>query len=485
MKNKICILLSVFFTINLNAQIIRKSFSLTSENSSVLSGNVINDVAVSRNSVWIGTNYLCRTNDNGQSWQIFSEKDGIGRGSVSAIAVSGDTVWVATAFDTLTALGSLIAGGGLAWSADNGNTWTWISQPIDSADVTEYSPTTTEINNPTYDIAISDSLVWIASFAGGLRKSSDMGKTWKVVTVDGNPFSPTKYYTHRVFSCMYDGKSLWVGTAGGVHKSDDGGKTWVTFNHQNQGKGISGNFVVALALQKTDRGPVVWAATVEAVDQDEYRAVSFTKDGGLTWHVCLQGEFAHNFAFYGNDVYVVTNSGLFKSSDYGEHWAVFPDITDFETGEGLFTEEFYSIDISNAGGIWLGTNDGLGYSFDNGVTWKVFRAFKSTSFDSEPETYAYPNPFSPFRHNRINGEGHVRFQYHITTPSYITVKVYDFSMNLVKVVAQDKYRVAEGDFSETWNGKNEVGDVVANGVYFYSVDIQGKGTFWGKVMVVD
>jgi len=450
-----------------------------------ISGNAINDIAVSGPRIWIGTNALCMTEDNGMSWHIYSEEDGIGRGSVSAIARKGDTLWVATAFDTTTSLGTYDAGGGLSYSLDGGDTWTWVPQPVDSQDVTGYSPTTTVINNLTYDIALTDSTVWIASFAGGLRKSGDMGKTWQVVTVDGNPFSAVSYYAHRLFSVMYDGSAIWAGSAGGVHKSLDGGKTWVTFSHQNQDQPVSGNFVVALAHQNTSRGPVVWAATVEAVDMGEYRAVSYTKDGGLSWDVCLNSTFAHNFAFSGDDVYVATSSGLFKSVDLGGRWAAFPFIRDRDTGEGVYSTEFYSVGAGPETGLWAGSGDGAAYSRDNGISWKVFRAFKSTGLGSQPETYAFPNPFSPYRHNQQDGDGHVRFQYNVSAPSAVTVKVYDYGMNLVRTVADEIYRPGAGDYAEVWNGRNELGDVVANGVYFYSVYIEGTGTVWGKVLVVD
>ena len=474
------------FTVQIaHSQILsKKAFRFENDPFPELKSNSITDiVVVDENTIWLGTGKgLSKTEDGGLTWKTYTNDHGLGKGGVSALAIKDSVIWVATAFDTIVMDEHVSAGGGLTYSTNYGETWTHIPQPEPGGDWTV-------IDNVTYDIAIMDSAIWIASFGGGLMKSLDMeGNNWIVRPPDAYNFNPDEYLNHRVFSLLAVGDTLWVGTAEGINVSYDADAEsieWVQFTHANQEQPISGNFVVAIALQEFEEKQVVWAATINAEGTDEVRAISKTENNGLTWDTFLEGKFTYGFAFYGNDVYVVTNSGLFKSSDYGEHWAVFPDITDFETGEGLFTEEFYSIDISNAGGIWLGTNDGLGYSFDNGVTWKVFRAFKSTSFDSEPETYAYPNPFSPFRHNRINGEGHVRFQYHITTPSYITVKVYDFSMNLVKVVAQDKYRAAEGDFSETWNGENEVGDVVANGVYFYSVDIQGKGTFWGKVMVVD
>ena len=105
--------------------------------------------------------------------------------------------------------------------------------------------------------------------------------------------------------------------------------------------------------------------------------------------------------------------------------------------------------------------------------------------NNTPPTYAYPNPFSPLRHNLYGGDGHVRFQYRAERTTRVTLKVYHFGMNLVKTVVDEKNRSGPGDYAEIWDGKNEVGDMVANGVYFYKLTLQGEGPLWGKVMVVN
>ena len=448
--------------------------------------NAINDIRIVGSDVWVATGRgLTWTGDNGETWTTTTRADGLGKGGVSALAVRDGVIWVATAFDTTTELGTFPAGGGLSYSTDDGQTWYWISQPVDPRDVTEYRPTTTHIQNLTYDIALTDSAVWIASFGGGLRRSTDFGETWEVVTVDGYPFDALGYLTHRVFAVIFDGEALWVGTAGGVHKSTDGGRTWTTFNHQNQSDGISGNFVVAIAHQRIDDKEIVWAATVEALGETEYRAVSKTEDGGLTWTVMLEGEFAHNFAVDDSTVYVATDNGLYKSLDLGKTWAAFPPIFDVETGEGIYTTEMNAVGVGSEHVLWVGSSDGLARSLDGGLSWTVFRAFRVPGVEGTPETYAYPNPFSPLRHNVMGGDGYVRFQYRTTGSTRVTVRVYDFGMNLVRTVVEEKDRFGSGDYAEVWDGRNDVGDMVANGVYFYKITLTGKNPLWGKVMVVN
>jgi len=447
-------------------------------------GNSVGSIVSQGQTVWVGASDLSRTDNDGESWTNINRGRGIGLGGIGAIAVRNDVIWISTILDSTTDLGTFDTGGGVGYSTDGGLTWTWFPQPVDSVDETRYKPTTTPIQNPTYDIALTPSEVWIASWAGGLRRSRDNGQTWQVITVDGLAFDALGQLTHRAFSIVADGDILWAGTAGGVHKSSDSGESWITFNHQNQDESISGNFVVALGVQDTPDRHIIWAATVEALGEDEFRAVSKTEDGGLTWQTMLHGEFAHNFAFDDSVVYVTTDRGLYKSIDYGDTWAVFPQIRDDRQDREMYTTKIYSALVDEGGALWVGGADGLARTADNGLTWTVFRSFPVTEQDGEPGTYAYPNPFSPMRHNLYDGDGYVRFQYHVSQETEVSLKVYDFGMNLVTTVAEGMVR-SPGDYAEVWNGRNDVGDMVANGVYFYQISMRGRDPLWGKVMVVN
>ena len=240
----------------------------------------------------------------------------------------------------------------------------------------------------------SDSTIWIASFGGGLRRSDDMGQTWQVVTTDGNPFNPLdELYglNHRAFSVLSENGNLWVGTAQGISKSADNGQTWERFTASNQEQPISGNFIVALGYQAYDNS--IWAATIEATDTSEVRAVSKTSNGGQTWEVMLEGNFAHNFGFDGTRVYVAADEGLFVSDNGGENWYKAGDIRSKESREELFFEEYYSVTVQNIGPdklLWIGTSRGLAMSKDNGNSWSIIPAFVSDKGKPVNKVYAYP-----------------------------------------------------------------------------------------------
>ncbi|MFC1565162.1 hypothetical protein ACFL6G_09520 [candidate division KSB1 bacterium] len=454
-----------------------------------LPGNGVSVIAVEGTRIWFGTGGgLSMSPDSGKTFIDFSNHSDIGKGGISAMAVSGNTVWVATGYDTLARVGGEMehvdAGGGLSWTSDHGSTWQHIKQPVDpnNPDSLGYEPTTTNIQNLTYDIAVHNGTIWIASWGGGLRKSSDNGVTWTVVTPDGLPFDVLPNHSHKAFSVISADNGLWVGTAGGIYKSADDGETWTNYTAQN-GSGISGNFITSLAEQKIPGKSVIWATTWSTNNPDEYYAVSRTSNNGLTWEVILEGERAHNFAFNGYEVFIVTDNGLKKSVDNGDTWGTFPWIYD-AAGEQILTTNYYDVEYYN-GLLLVGTADGLATTTSFGNLWNIFRAYETPGESGEPEVYAYPNPFSPSRHNYLGNDGHVRFQYKTDTNTEISITIYDFGMNLVRKVVENKSRAANGDYSETWNGRNEWGRIVANGVYFYKFQKSGEGVFWGKIIIIN
>ena len=103
----------------------------------------------------------------------------------------------------------------------------------------------------------------------------------------------------------------------------------------------------------------------------------------------------------------------------------------------------------------------------------------------EPRIYAYPNPFSPSVHNTLDGFGYVRFQYNTINDTRVTIKIYDFAMDFVTTVVEDIPRTSNGDFYEIWNGQDARGKQVDNGVYFYRLDLDGDGQYWGKLIVLN
>jgi len=498
----------------LDAQVIN-SFAISNSTSTPFPpSNVVNKIVPKGDTVWVGSGKGPTFSiDGGKSWRQFSSSETFDNKGVSAVTVQGSEIWISTTYITRPLDVAHQTGHGLHYSTDRGKTWTFISQPIDTGrvDTLLYGnnkiPTLNVIvavDNVTYDIALTQSTVWIASWAGGLRKSTNRGHSWERVILPPDNLdriSPTdtlrfalavvdkKLETdslignlnHRTFS-VYAGNdsTIWVGTANGINKSTDGGISWRKFNHQNQLKPISGNWVVGITEQLWGAKNILWAATINAVDPDEKRGVSFSSDGGETWGTALLGEWAHNIATRDSIVYVATDAGVYRSDDYGRSWIRSGTIYD------PLTLQRFASSVVNAVGVhgdtvWAGGLDGLAYTLDTrsspfGSNWKVFRTYQPVQ--ASGQTYSYPLPFSPASeavriHFSTSGK---------TAP--VTIRIFDFAMQPVTTLLQDAVRSGSIEHDEIWDGRDDRSRRVANGVYFYRVEVDGGEAQWGKIFVL-
>ncbi|MCU7496628.1 MAG: hypothetical protein HF314_01905 [Ignavibacteria bacterium] len=483
--------------------------------------NSINDILTVGDTLWLGTSRgLSRSTDKGATWTNYYGTEAFGSESISAIAYLNGVVWVSTAHSVEKDGQSLSEGGGLRYSTDNGNSWTVIPQPIDAPDdsVVVYGinrlralPVTVAVNNLSYDIALtsSPSTVWISSYAGGLRKSTDMGKTWQRVVLPpdrldsirptdtlnfslqpvAGKFGSESNLNHRVFSVIAAGSdTLYVGTAGGINRSTDGGVSWTKFTHQNQNSPISGNFVVALGSNGKTHS--VWAATWKAEEASEYYAVSYSTDAGNSWKTALQDEKVHNFGFKGPEVIAASDNGAYRAAYPWNQWLTPGTIVDKESNISLQPTAFYAA-ASQGDLVWLGTENGLASINETGSMWqgdwKLFYATQPLA--SADETYAFPNPFSP-------DVERLTIKYSTGgTRTNVTIRIFDFGMNLVKTVIQNAERgsslhAVEGQSGlingsiDYWDGRDENGKIVPNGVYFYRIDKGSGDPVYGKVIVL-
>jgi hypothetical protein len=474
--------------------------------------NSASDILVERDTIWFGTDKgLSQSIDGGMSFKNFANNPPFDSKGTSAIAMNDRIIWVAIATSFTQDNQSIPQGSGLDFSTDRGATWNYIPQPVDAGliDTIQYGinriktlDVTTTANNITYDLAVTSSTVWAANFAGMLRKSIDDGATWQRVVlppdVGADSISPNdtldfdlspasgkaglrENLNHRVFSVFASNDStIWVGTAGGINKSKDGGISWRKFSHQNQAAPISGNFVVAINEQRVGSSRILWAATVNAEASDEQRGVSYSSDGGLTWNTTLLGEFAHNIAIKDSIVYVATDAGLFRSSDYGNSWIKNGTVSDPTNTQRFSSTALYAVG-TQGDNVWIAGPDGIAFTFDSpaspfGAVWRVFRTYSPVG--TSPKTYSYPLPFSP-------GQGVVRIHYGLQGhDAPVTIRIFDFAMHPVKTLLQSATRSATIEQNETWDGLDNRNRRVANGVYFYSVQVGGLDPAWGKILVI-
>jgi hypothetical protein len=364
------------------------------------------------------------------------------------------------------------------------------------------------------DFAFSDSIAWVATHEG-LKRSTDGGETWDTFEIVDSASKeliiPSQFTSVCVVETGTD-KTIFAGTIDGLARSTDDGVTWevtkfaqsfkkavwagtaagifkfiynyrdtfdAALNYSSYFHGITGDWIVGLAVQEYQGRKVIWAATQITFSGND--GVSFSTDDGDSWQTTLLGDRAWNFAFDDTVVWTATSSGLKRSEDWAQNWDVFNFMKDRDevTRNQISSTEFTSVAIID-GEVWAGNVDGLVKSKDDGSTWDVVRTAVPIGSPGSETAYAYPSPFSPI----LQGGQITRIRHRPREDGPVTVKIYDFAMDLVITVVDGEHRNGGAEYDEPWDGRNEKGDLVANGVYFFKVEAAGGQTEWGKVVVL-
>jgi len=450
----------------------------------------------------------------------------IPRGGCPALATNEDVIAVSGVIDTL-ALGQYEPKGtGIGYFIYEEDTWHYKPQPVDPQDSPQYYTdnwggesfrrlaVTTAINNISYDLAISGNYIYSASWAGGIQRFDYTipDGAWQPIPLPmdsqtdlicGNVF-PDDYelnpndpgnggsHNHKGFSVYAVEDIIWVGTAGGINKGVVDGDCIDWKHYSSTSSGFSGNWVIGFAHQPFDNYTRLWAVTW-STGGTETNALSYTDDGGESWNISNRIEelnlMVYEISTQGDTVLASTDNGLYISID-GEYWEKFTRPQNF-VGEQLLSETTYS-SIKTENIVWVGTPDGLATTSDNGMTWDIHRFWKSTQnvIDIDDKFYAYPNPFYINDALVVEGVGHVRFVYFwdgLNNPDggfSPVIDIYDFAMELVIHLSDSHSAGSLGEGEIIWNGKNDWGDTVANGVYFCKLSL-GEEIYWTKVMVVN
>ena len=495
----------------------------TAANPTISSSNV-SDIITIGDTIWAGTGQgLSLSTDNGNTWKNFTNDQTFGTEGISAIGYYKGTFWAATAHDENTSQGPVPTGSGLRYTTDFGKTWTIIPQPVDndSDSVVVYGinhlhalAVTVPEQNVIYDMAFTPGTIWIATWAGGVRKARidslliDPSYKWQRVILPPDNLDSIKptdtldfCYTPvagkictednlnlRGFSVLaVNDSTVYAGTAGGLNKTTDANSeypSWIKFSHTNENNPISGNFVVALGYNKSNN--TVWAASWQAEGSSEFYGVSYTTDGGANWRTSLNGEKVHNFAFNDNQVIAPSDDGAFRTTDNGANWILPSSIVDANSGVSIASTTFYAAGFNN-NYVWLGADDGLARLAENPGSiwdgkWTVY--FASQPLSSTSSTYAYPNPFNP-------RTDILKIKYSTNGNDVpVTIRIFDFGMHIVRTVVQNATRGAThsidqaGGVVDYWDGLDDAGNMVPNGVYFYSVDAGSGKPIYGKIIVI-
>jgi hypothetical protein len=298
-------------------------------------------------------------------------------------------------------------------------------------------------------------------------------------------------HNHKGFSVLAYGDTVWVGTANGINRGilgENGCVDWLHYSHPTDN--LSGNWVLSIAKQEYNNERIIWAVTVNAVLPSEQRSVSFTRDDGESWEIveALKGERCHDISVQGTTVLIASDSGLWKTDDR-TNWDLIPpavEATPVSSNE-ILNNTVYAVaadsrDYFGNPLIWIGTPDGLARSYNSTAeNWQIYRA----EYDKD-ETYAYPNPFSPYSHNQLNSDGWVRFNTGAHTVQQVDMKIYNFAL---EEVYSEKFDWQTNPGAVKWNGRDNKGKLVSNGIYIVNLQFSENDNstiedHWVKLVIV-
>ncbi len=232
-------------------------------------------------------------------------------------------------------------GNGVMKSSDWGRTWKIVTDHL-----------VTEVLKVTIDPVSSNTIY--ASSAYGVFKSTDAGKTWK----EKNKGRKTPYAAHMII----EKKRILLATEEGIYVSYNKGESWSMF-------ALEGLGVRILVKSKADEN--VYAAGTE----DD--GVFISEDAGKTFvqrNEGLKSKTIYTVECDPNNAQVMYcggfESGIYKSNDMGKTWLQHDDPL---TGMNIHAIKVFPKD-SNI--VFTGTyNDGLFKSVDGGITWTDISGF--------------------------------------------------------------------------------------------------------------
>lgn len=80
-------------------------------------------------------------------------------------------------------------------------------------------------------------------------------------------------------------------------------------------------------------------------------------------------------------------------------------------------------------------------------------------------SYNFPNPFRA-------GEQVTNIRYFLAEPGEISITIFDVRNSLVKTILNNTLKAAGEHVEDVWDGRDEIGNVVANGDYFCEIKTQ-------------
>lgn len=492
------------------------------ERTLIFSQNSISNIAAYGDTLWVGPQ-LARNIANNMDWFV-ADTDSVarGRGRVYSFSLAQDTVFVGLGYITEDGDNQVQTMMGFYMSTDGGDSWRFINPPLDNISETSIRYGGQDVpalaivvpqQAPPYNVAFRGETLFTAAWALGIRRSTDFGQTWERIllppyeldelTPEGiydfefnprtpNPNSdmgrryPNGWTNFLGFSVMIDHDGhVWAGTAGGLNISDNALSApadsirWRHIRAEGGINGMLGNWIIRQRQNPYDKK--IWMTNWITLPGNRQGLVA-TSDKGYTFEQHLVNEDILDITFNGSTIFAAGRNGLFISPDNGVTWVKQPQIR--SANSFLKENASFQTAAKSTNRVWIGTNDGLISTTDNGQNWNITRVdfpmaggniFQSST--KETDTYAYPSPFSRTQ------DGIIRIRFKAESIGSASVELMDFGMD--RIIRLPDVQVNQpGIFEISWNGLDSNGNRVANGPVFYSIKL-GNERINGKFLILD
>ncbi|MFC1714193.1 YCF48-related protein [Candidatus Poribacteria bacterium] len=484
---------------------------------------------------WAIGRYVFHTEDGGISWEtvikewgygiyFLNESQGwiLGQKTLYSTMDAGET-WEERSFDppyvkTVVDLcfiseneGWIVGRWGVMHTRDGGEIWE-TQVPI-NADL--YS---VDFSSPRKGIAVGDEIL-----------ATDDGLDWQAADWMGRP--PDAYWELREVDFV-DEQTGWVGLGSLLWKTEDGGKTWQEFDQERML--VNNQPVMKNSLCFTDKKNG-WAV------QD---SIYFTTDGGETWDVDLQGGEGRPGigggpkGFMGvhfidemngwvttmfGDVYrtddggdkwervgslpgiipdccrgicfanedegwaIVSANRVYHTEDGGKRWHLDEIFLDtklhdicYDGGEHLYVVGHYGIILRYTDPELNKGERAVAAEGKATIQWARLRSSEGMEEGGLPEKTKvyqnYPNPFNP----------DTWIPYQLSGSSRVSITICDLTGHTVKILdpgfREQGYYISQ-DRAAHWDGRNQQGEPVGSGVYFYQLAVNDSYSSTRKMII--
>jgi photosystem II stability/assembly factor-like uncharacterized protein len=367
----------------------------------------------------VGTNLgiVCRTQDNGNSWDTLS--NGLSGNLINDLLYdnTGGTALIYAATDS-----------GIYRTNDYGNNWTALNNGIQD----RYMNT-----------VFKDGDLMLAGGSTANYRSTDSGNSWSALTIGSNP-QPSTHSFINFQNAIFCAQSQPDGTPHAVFKSTDGGLTWTPSDS---------NLTTPATYDMAKLGSRLFLSS--------YNYVEYSTDGGHTWGYHVQGIPASfpnlEMESFGNILFIASHSGIY---------VLYDDSTTAVNINGNITLPLIYTLAVDQDFIVVGV---FNFNPPNPSRWEVWiRPTLVTAIEPVgevlPRGFAlyqnYPNPFNPSTKIKftIPNVGDANF----ASGTNVKLVVYDVLGNEVATLVNEEKTA--GTYEINFNASG-----LTSGVYFYKL----------------